>query len=153
MKLFKLNAEYTYQQIEDQADFFDYEIAEFGNELIGEHFIVLKSEYDTICSFVLTSYNPVQGGNYKCIYNDAQTDGFADWYEIHHEVVEILSYYENHGYTLKAREENGIGGVYELAKKLTDTFDRLHCDRQWDGEFHEEIEQFMVIQSRSFLKL
>ncbi len=38
----------------------------------------------------------------------------------------------NHGYCV----------FYTLAEKWADEFEELNKDRQWDGEFYEEIEEF-----------
>ena len=37
----------------------------------------------------------------------------------------------------------GAGGFYELAQELTDKFEMLNKDREWDGDFWDEIEQFL----------
>lgn len=39
--------------------------------------------------------------------------------------------------------EQGTGGLYELAEELTDEFQELHKDREWDCDFHDTIEQFL----------
>ncbi len=40
-------------------------------------------------------------------------------------------------------EEKGTGGLWELAKELTDEFQELHKDTVWNGEFFDEIEKFL----------
>lgn len=37
----------------------------------------------------------------------------------------------------------GTGGFYELAKDITMAFEKKNADRQWDGEFFDEIEAFI----------
>ena len=75
-------------------------------------------------------------------------NGFDSWYETHHEVVSFLTLeYERDSVTSKVAEFNGrygTGGMYELARKLTDEFETLNKDREWDGEFFEEIESFLM---------
>jgi hypothetical protein len=41
------------------------------------------------------------------------------------------------------RESYGTGGLYELAESLTDDFEKLNAGRLWDGEFFEEIWDFL----------
>lgn len=37
-------------------------------------------------------------------------------------------------------------GLNELAKELTDKFENIHQDREWDGDFFDEIEEFLEIE-------
>lgn len=34
--------------------------------------------------------------------------------------------------------------MYELAEELTDKFETLNQNREWDGEFFDEIEAFLI---------
>ncbi len=75
-------------------------------------------------------------------------NGFESWQETHYEVVsEIISYDEHgdfhHELVRAVMEDKGRGGLYELANDLTDEFETLHQGREWDGEFFEEIENFL----------
>ena len=66
----KKNKNYSYSEIEDFAAVReDYTMTAYGEELIGEHFIVLKGPRDITISFILNSYK-ADGYNYKCIYSD-----------------------------------------------------------------------------------
>ena len=47
--------------------------------------------------------------------------------------------------------EQGTGGMYELAEELTDEFEKLNADREWDGEFFDEIEEFITSKAFDFL--
>lgn len=80
-------------------------------------------------------------------------NGFASWQETHFEIVSVI--------TNEMRKEpisskvvddryaaQGTGGMYELAEELTDEFENLNKDRNWDGEFFDEIEKF--IQEKLF---
>lgn len=73
---------------------------------------------------------------------------FDSWYKTHHEVVSFLTLeYERDSVTSKVAEfyeQNGTGGMYELARELTDEFETLNIGREWDGEFFEEIESFLM---------
>jgi hypothetical protein len=75
------------------------------------------------------------------------TNGFDSWYETHHEIVAAMTYNLNlPQYNGRAREiENaqGTGGLYELAKELTDKFENANENKEWDGEFFDEIELFL----------
>lgn len=75
-------------------------------------------------------------------------NGFDSWYETHHEVVSFLTLeYERDSVTSRVAEfyeRNGTGGMYELARELTDEFETLNKGREWDGEFFEEIEFFLT---------
>lgn len=61
---------YGYTKIKEFSEDNDYSLEEFGNEAIGENFIVLKhNEEDKTISFICTG----AGGNgwvYECIYSD-----------------------------------------------------------------------------------
>ena len=79
-------------------------------------------------------------------------NGFESWQETHYEVVaaittELISYDEysnfNHQLIRTTLQEKGHGGLYELANDLTDEFELLNKDREWDGEFFDEIERFL----------
>jgi len=37
----------------------------------------------------------------------------------------------------------GRGGMYKLAEELTEEFELLNLNRQWDGEFFDEIDSFI----------
>ena len=75
-------------------------------------------------------------------------NGFKSWQETHFEVVSIISCIwrldKPYGVVLQRHEEQGTGGLYELAEELTDKFETLNKDREWDGEFFEEIEEFLT---------
>jgi hypothetical protein len=75
------------------------------------------------------------------------------WIETHHEIVSAIAISlhldEPDTIFIKRSEEQGTGGLYELAKELTDEFELLNKDREWDGEFFDEIEEF--IQSKKYI--
>ena len=77
-------------------------------------------------------------------------NGFTSWKETHYEVVSFLTlsldregdpFYNMLG---ELMSNKGIGHFYELAEGLTEKFEAMHCGREWDGEFFEELEAFMV---------
>lgn len=82
----------------------------------------------------------------KKIVSDKEfTNGFRSWAETHFEIVSMITLDLERGGNNKVMELNetqGTGGLYSLAKQLTDKFEKLHEGREWDGEFFEEIEYF-----------
>jgi len=48
-----------------------------------------------------------------------------------------------HGIVKRIVESQGTTGLYDLALQLTTEFENKNKGRQWDGEFFEEIEQFL----------
>jgi tRNA uridine 5-carbamoylmethylation protein Kti12 len=77
------------------------------------------------------------------------------WIETHHEIVSAIAISlhldEPDTMFIKRNEEQGTAGLYELAEELTDKFELLNKDREWDGEFFDEIEEF--IQSKKYDKI
>lgn len=76
-------------------------------------------------------------------------NGFSSWMETHHEIVSYITlklhYYKNtaeESSIIKVMELSGTGGIYELAEDWTDEFEQDNIDRDWDGDFFDEIEQF-----------
>ncbi len=63
-------SDYTFNQIEAFAVANEFEIDQFGDEIIGKHLIVLENEKSTILSFVYTGYIQSKGGLFTCVYSD-----------------------------------------------------------------------------------
>lgn len=80
-------------------------------------------------------------------------NGFTSWMETHHEIVAAITETLFVGRMEKERQtisvvskrysEQGKGGMYELAEELTDEFEKMNEGREWDGEFFDEIEEFI----------
>lgn len=70
-------------------------------------------------------------------------NGFTSWSETHYEVVYRITMEQSSPRVNKAQSERGHGGLYELAEELTDKFELMTADRDWDGEFFDEIEDFL----------
>lgn len=66
---FILNKCYSFADIQDYTEGYD-EIDEYGKQLIGELFLVIKNNKDQTVSFVLNGYNDNHGYSMKCIYTD-----------------------------------------------------------------------------------
>jgi hypothetical protein len=81
-------------------------------------------------------------------------NGFDSWVETNFEVVDFimteLNHSENteHSRVHKVQSGYGRGGLYELAEEWTDAFERKNKDREWDGEFFDEIDEFLTVENR-----
>ena len=78
-------------------------------------------------------------------------NGFDSWQETHYEVVAEITRIaladEGFGLVNETVTTQGTGGLYELAKELTFEFENLHAGRDWDGEFFEEIWDFLTTKN------
>jgi hypothetical protein len=75
-----------------------------------------------------------------------KTKPSISWIETHHEIVAAitLSLHNDEDTTFRqVNETQGTGGIWELAETLTDEFESLNIDREWDGEFYDEITSFI----------
>lgn len=74
-------------------------------------------------------------------------NGFESWSETHHEVVSTITLIMNQEeYSIKLekiQDEYGICGIWEFCISITDEFEELNRGREWDGEFFDEIEEFI----------
>ena len=77
-------------------------------------------------------------------------NGFTSWMETHYEVVAFIENHLNLPDSMQkgtlisiAQEQRGHGGLYELSEELTDIFESQNKDRDWDGDFFDDINQFM----------
>lgn len=70
-----------------------------------------------------------------------------DYLETHFEMVKAIIEEDQLdnlcGLVYERRRDYGYGGLYELAKELTDEFQEKHKGRVWDGDFADEIESFL----------
>ncbi len=71
-------------------------------------------------------------------------NGFESWHESHFEFVEIIvrSLDTEGSYPYQVHTTMGTGGLYELARNMTNQFEQLHAGKSWDGEFFDEVENF-----------
>ena len=71
-------------------------------------------------------------------------NGFASWQETHFEVVRrIASHTDNEtGIIHFIMTMGGTGGLYEFAEALTDEFENAHKNKEWDGEFFDQLDAF-----------
>ena len=64
------------------------------------------------------------------------------YFEINMRIAESLLDYNTKDFVTRRYEQQGRGGMYELAKELTDEFQEIHKDKEWDGEFFDELDLF-----------
>jgi hypothetical protein len=78
-------------------------------------------------------------------------NGFASWHETHFEIVQaIASEYkkdEPRGKVKEMLDTQGYCGLYELAQKLTDTFEWLFLGAEWGAEldWSDQINAFIKL--------
>lgn len=81
-------------------------------------------------------------------------NGFTSWMETHHEVATFIErvllsepdYHDSDDTCIVWMEqhEGGTGRIYELGEEWTDEFENLNKGREWDGEFLDEIDAFLI---------
>jgi hypothetical protein len=70
IKKFQINKKYSYTEIENFCNNDpDFSIEEYGSEVIGENFLILKDYHNQTYSFILDSVSN-SDYIYKCIYNE-----------------------------------------------------------------------------------
>jgi hypothetical protein len=78
-------------------------------------------------------------------------NGFDSWQETHYEVVSEITRIAltdvRQGLVYETRDTQGVTGWYSLATQLTDEFEKLNAGREWDGEFFEEILDFLTTKN------
>jgi len=79
-------------------------------------------------------------------------NGFTSWHETHFEICFYLSNTQDIEGSMAntVQTQSGRGGLYELSQALTDEFEAKHKDREWDGEFFDEIDEFLLSKNRTF---
>lgn len=79
-------------------------------------------------------------------------NGFDSWHETHFEMVQAIaiehSKDEPQGVVKERHDAQGHGGLYELALELTNEFEELNKGREWDGEYFQEVEDFLTEKLR-----
>lgn len=78
-------------------------------------------------------------------------NGFSNWQETHFEISAAIGTLlqseefdpEFKNVVTERYENNGRGGIYELAEELTDKFELDNKGRIWDGDYHEAIDSFI----------
>lgn len=77
-------------------------------------------------------------------------NGFSCWNETHYEIVsaieKIMSLDEPTGLAADCHRADGHGGLYQLAEELTDEFEAAHANVIWDGNYFDEIDEFIKLK-------
>lgn len=77
-------------------------------------------------------------------------NGNTNWAETHFEIVKaIVLELERETPSQKLERisrDEGTGGLWELAESLTDKFEKENEDREWDGEYFDELEKFLSME-------
>lgn len=72
-------------------------------------------------------------------------NGFEDWHETHYEVISFIEHslsLENGNKFCELDALYGRGELYNVAKNITNDFEKKNKGRNWDGEFYDEICDF-----------
>lgn len=78
-------------------------------------------------------------------------NGFTSWMETFFEVTSYIEIERSKDVITskvisEIQETEGTCGMYSLAEKLTDKFEKENKGRFWDGEYWDEIEKFLVAE-------
>ena len=78
-----------------------------------------------------------------CFYNFP--NGVENFLETYYEICTAIedARHKEDSETKEIQEKEGSAGIYELANELTLKFEKEHKGFEWDGEFLEEIEEFL----------
>lgn len=76
-------------------------------------------------------------------------NGFTSWQETHYRIVSAMSVsiFMKGTLTCVRHEDEGDRGLYDLAREMTNEFERDHEGVQWLGDFHYSIEHFIQIKN------
>jgi hypothetical protein len=81
-------------------------------------------------------------------------NSFESWMETHHEICAFIGYKRKESELIfkeniinEITSTQGTGGLYLLAEQWTNEFEKLNAGRVWDGEFFEEITQFLYTKN------
>lgn len=78
-------------------------------------------------------------------------NGFESWHETHFNVVQHLVMTSEKPGSLaeKTRQAQGTGGLYELAKDLTDQFEEKYKGYEWCADYFDKIDEFLSEMEKS----
>lgn len=119
----------------------------------------IKKWWDSLTQVQINNYidkylPDYQGGltfqNKKLIYLIKKAkfpNGFTNWIETFAEIWEFIVLARNSdvdltGKMAEVQKTQGTGGFYELAEDWTREFEARNFEREWDGEFFDELEEF-----------
>lgn len=81
-------------------------------------------------------------------------NGFTSWHETHYEVVAVIQYIftsDNYNHPLVHYfDREGTEGLYELARRLTDEFEKVFEDADWGGDlnYFDTLHKFLTDEFR-----
>jgi type VI protein secretion system component Hcp len=72
-------------------------------------------------------------------------NNFDNWHETHYEIVAYLTETLDNEELMSSKTQStqGQGGLYELAKSLTDEFELKYKGVDWDGDFYDTLDEFL----------
>ena len=70
-------------------------------------------------------------------------NGFVSWYKTFYEIVAYIERTNDNPIIQEIINLEVGASLYELAKKLTDKFERLNKDKCWEGDFYDTINIFL----------
>ena len=74
--------------------------------------------------------------------NNSQPN-LASYLETYYEVVAAFYSYPQSLVIQQIENEQGRTGLYQFARELADEFEKINEGRFWDGEFFDEIDEFL----------
>jgi hypothetical protein len=86
-----------------------------------------------------------EGKHKDAIWGKADIEGFECYLESHYEITAAIERAEDKA--LMEEDINlfdGMGSKWQAAQEFTTEFERTNQARQWDGEWHDELEQYMA---------
>jgi hypothetical protein len=74
-------------------------------------------------------------------------NGFELWIETYHEISKYIAMQlideDGEGQISVRHDEQGTGGIYELAEEWTDEFELLNKGVMWESNYFESIDKFL----------
>lgn len=70
----------------------------------------------------------------------------TDYLETFYEIVAGFYSSPDSKVLQEIEEEQGRGGLWEFAEKLTDEFQEQYKNFEWDGEFFDIIDEFLKVR-------
>ena len=68
----------------------------------------------------------------------------TEYLETYYEIVAAFHFNSTSKFLDEVQQEQGRGGMWEYAQTLTNEFQELHKDREWDGDFYDELDNFLI---------
>ena len=79
--------------------------------------------------------------------------GFSFWRDTFYEMVQAITieWLKDKPVKIIAETHDAQGhcGLYDLAEQLTDKFEKQNKDREWNGQFFDEIDAFLKIELKN----